>query len=81
MTYITVAAICALALVAVAALHVVGQLIRSHARERNLMLNQLLHLAGRTWQAPPSEVPVEAFDPDELLDERFTTSPTQLPDY
>lgn len=81
MTYITVAAICALALVAVAALHVVGQLIRSHARERNLMLNQLLHLAGRTWQAPPSEVSVEAFDPDELLDERFTTSPTQLPDY
>lgn len=81
MIYITVAAICALALVAVAALHVVGQLIRSHARERNLMLNQLLHLAGRTWQSPPSEVPVEEFDPDELLDERFTTSPTQLPDF
>lgn len=36
---------------------VVRWLIREHARERNLMLNQLLHLAGRTWEAPPSAEP------------------------
>ena len=34
---------------------VVRSLIREHARERNLMLNQLLHLAGRTWQPPPAD--------------------------
>lgn len=81
MIYITLAAISAAALVSLAALHTVGQLIRAHARERNLMLNQLMHLAGRTWQAPPSEVPLDTIDPDMVLDERYTTAPTQLPDY
>lgn len=81
MIYITVAAIVALALVSVAALHTVGQLLRSHARERNLMLNQLLHLAGRTWQQPPADEPAVPFDPDEDLDHRFETSPSQMPDY
>jgi hypothetical protein len=32
---------------------------RSYARERDLILNQLLHLAGRTWQPPPAEPPFE----------------------
>lgn len=35
---------------------------REHARERNLMLNQLLHLAGRTWQQPPAGQPVADID-------------------
>lgn len=28
---------------------------RETARERNLLVNQLMHLAGRTWQEPPAE--------------------------
>lgn len=81
MIYITLSAIGALALVSATAFHLVGRLLREHSRERNLMLNQLMHLAGRTWQAPPSEIPLEPYDPDNTVDERYTTAPTQLPDY
>lgn len=28
---------------------------RSHARERDLILNQLLHATGNTWTPPPAE--------------------------
>lgn len=28
---------------------------REHARERNLLLNQLLHAVGRPWQEAPAE--------------------------
>jgi hypothetical protein len=72
MIWITVAAIVALALVAVAALHTVGQMLRAHARERNLMLNQLLHLAGRTWQPPPAAPEQEL---EELLEHRYESAP------
>jgi len=27
---------------------------REHARERQLLINQILHLSGRTWQPPPA---------------------------
>ena len=29
---------------------------RQHARERELLLNQLMHLSGKTWAPPPSLV-------------------------
>lgn len=49
---------------------------RQAARERDLMLNQVMHLAGRTWQPPPAEPAVEREpDPDEG---RFTSSPEYL---
>lgn len=78
MIYVAFASIAALALVAVAALHAVGQLLRSHARERNLMLNQLLHLAGRTWEPPPAELPLAPDEDD--FEERYQTMPTAMPD-
>lgn len=49
---------------------------REHARERDLLLNQLLHATGKTWQPPPAE-------PRELVPDRvpseWTTSPEQEP--
>lgn len=49
-------------------------LIREHARERNLILNQLLHATGRTWQPPP----VEAWDPPPTRQETVR-QPEQMP--
>ena len=51
-------------------------LVRQQARERELLLNQIMHLAGRTWTPPP--VP----EPSPLVDEELVLiDPTQLPDY
>ena len=57
---------------------IVRSLIRQAARERDLLLNQLMHLAGRTWQEPPAPAqappaPVE----EELEPGRFWASPEQ----
>lgn len=78
MIYIAIASIVALALVATAAMHTVGRMLREHARERNLMLNQLLHLAGRTWQPPPTAEPVDGFSDDDF--DRYVNAPSQLLD-
>lgn len=47
------------ALVILALLSIFGStvriLVRQHARERALLVNQLLYATGRTWEAPPSE--------------------------
>lgn len=51
---------------------------REAARERGLMLNQILHLSGRTWMPPP----VDTWKPPEEPDDfgRYVTSPSQEPD-
>ncbi len=41
-------------------LRATGSMIRQHARERDLLMNQLLNLAGKPWQPPPSEPPFVA---------------------
>jgi hypothetical protein len=47
---------------------------RQHARERELLLNQLCNLAGKPWVEPPSyRMP----EPDVDV-ERYVTSPEQL---
>lgn len=51
---------------------------REHARERTLMLNQLMHLAGRTWQPPPAPEPTAADEFDQHLS--FSYDPSYLPD-
>lgn len=51
--------------------------IREHARERNLMLNQLMHLAGRTWEQPPdAQQWAPPAEPDELYEEPFLADPS-----
>lgn len=42
---------------------------REAARERNLLLARLMHLAGRTWEQPPDDTPAVSSDPvpDELI--------------
>lgn len=76
MSYVAALALVVLGLCVLAFAQVVRWLIREHARERNLMLNQIMHLAGRTWQPPPPPTP-----PDLVDDELALVDPAQLPDY
>lgn len=52
-----------------------------HARERDLLLNQLLHAAGKTWQPPPAadETPEIVTDRGLSVLSDWTTSPEQEP--
>jgi hypothetical protein len=55
-------------------------LIRQQARERGLLLDQMMHLAGRTWNDPPAAaaptVSLTGFD-----DDFGYADPAQLPGY
>ena len=53
-------------------------MVRQQARERELLLNQIMHLAGRTWQPPPSPEPAVAFEEDDTV---ILVDPAQLPEY
>lgn len=56
MTAVAVICIAVLALApSVAFASLIRSLIRQHARERELLLNQIMHLAGRTWTPPPAD--------------------------
>jgi hypothetical protein len=48
---------------------------RAYTRERHLLVNQLLHATGRTWQPPPT--PEAAVD--ELEREPVMVAPEQWP--
>jgi hypothetical protein len=74
-----VAIVLALALVGtvVAFSSLLRSFLRQHARERDLLLNQMLNLAGRPWQPPPAEVIPEPVDEDG----RYVLTPESLPDY
>jgi hypothetical protein len=62
-------------LVLASALHAT---IRRHGREREKLINQICHLAGKPWQpAPASEPPPVIEDPDR---DRYIYAPDQLPD-
>lgn len=57
----------------------VRSLLRSHARERGLLIDKIMHLSGKTWTSPPAAV--EPREPFEELEERFVSTPAQLPDF
>ena len=75
--WVAVAALLVLALAIYSAGSLFRGLVRQQARERELLLNQIMHLAGRTWQPPP--VPDEPYPLDEV--ETVILDPSQLPDY
>lgn len=72
---VAVAALAALLVEAVAFAAVLRSSFREHARERQLLVNQLLHLSGQTWQPPPS-----AADREQAVDAPIEyTVPSHLP--
>lgn len=72
---VAVLALIVLVVVVVAFAQVLRQLSREHARERQLLINQVLHLSGQTWQPPPADE--RRPEPDEPLVEY--AYPSQLP--
>jgi hypothetical protein len=75
-TYVALALAGVLLLTTVAWAGLLRGLIRQHARERDLLVNQVMHLSGRTWVPPPGVVSTE---PDWAKLDRYVASPEQLP--
>jgi len=72
---VALAALAVLALAIYLAGMTVRGLVRQQAREREMLINQIMHLAGRTWSPPPSPEPLD------LVDEQFEyVDPSQLPE-
>ena len=77
MIYVALTLAVALVLTVAAFAGLVRSLIRQHARERGLLLNQLFHAVGKTWEMPPADNgAVDVVDDHE----RFVRSPEQEPD-
>ena len=74
--WVAVAALVVLALAIYTTSSLFRNLVRQQARERELLLNQIMHLSGRTWQPPPVPAQPVAAGEDTLV-----IDPTQLPDY
>lgn len=55
MLYVCLALVAALALTVALCANLLRSQQRAAARERDLLLNQLLHLAGRSWQPAPAD--------------------------
>lgn len=54
---------------------------RAHSRREDLLVNQLLHATGRTWQPAPADRPSEE-RPDPwapIREATWTATPEQLP--
>ena len=73
MIYIALAEAVVLALVVLAFLHFVAQSARAHARREDLLLNQMLNLAGKPWQPPPAAIE----EPDKLEVLGYSWTPEQ----
>lgn len=58
---------------------IIKSLARSHARERGLLIDQLMHLAGKSWTPPPAEQWTAPKPGEPLVS--FTATPEQSPLY
>lgn len=78
MTIVALALVACITILVVAFTGLLRSERRSSARERDLLLNQLLNLAGKPWQPAPADTPgpVEAAV---ILPARYTASPEQFP--
>jgi len=77
--WVAIGALVVLALAIYTTASLFRNLVRQQARERELLLNQIMHLSGRTWQPPP--VPAAGLAVSNSEDTLVITDPTQLPDY
>lgn len=73
MTFVALALACGWALTAAGSLRLLRSERREAARERTLLINQVLHAAGRTWQQPPA-----ADNGHEPVSLSYTTHPEAL---
>ncbi len=66
----------AVVVISLAFLNVIRSMQRQHARERDLILNQLLNATGHTWEPPPADVRMPPPEPEpreyQALPEQYT---------
>lgn len=77
MLYVALAEAASLVIVVSLLVSLIKWLIRQQKRERDLLLNQMLHLAGKPWQSAPSDL--EPVEPLEFVPRRWTAAPEQEP--
>lgn len=77
MIYVALAEAAAIVVVVIAFAGLLRSQQRAHARREDLLINQLLHAAGRAWQPSPADAS-RAVD-DDLRRVSWTPSPEQLP--
>jgi hypothetical protein len=87
---VTLLVVAVLAIALLAVVMVLAGLLRSqqraHARREDLLVNQILHLSGRTWQSPPAGDDVLAKLREKIGESRgdreaasWIVSPEQMP--
>lgn len=64
MTIVALALVAVLAVTVVAFVGLLRSERRAHARERDLLLNQLLHAIGKPWQPAPADEKPPPTDPN-----------------
>lgn len=74
---VALAALAVLALAIYLCAAMVRGLVRQQARERELLLNQIMHLSGRTWTPPPVAEPAAGIEEETMI----LIDPSQAPDY
>lgn len=82
MTYVCLALLAVLVVTILAFTSLLRSRDRAHARREDLLVNQLLHAAGRAWQPAPAEeppLPREPLEPYEAELPDWSATPEQLP--
>lgn len=80
MTVVCIALVLALVAVTLAFVSFLTRQQRAHARREDLLVNQILHLSGRTWTPPPADEWQPPADGDPLVQVfEWTAQPEQQP--
>lgn len=75
MIYVALTALAVAAVTVASTGALLRSFVRQQARERQLLIDQICHLAGRTWNDPPARAEPEPPDESSLL-----RSPEQWPE-
>jgi hypothetical protein len=82
MIYVALALVAANAGLVAAFANLLRSQQRSQARERDLLLNQVMHLSGKPWQPAPADERPEPTPPPDPRPPRYTASPEAFsPDF
>lgn len=77
MTLVALALVTLLAVVLSIFTGLLRSLQRSHSRERDKLIDQVMHLSGKTWTPPPADEWKPPSDGEPLV--KYTASPEQQP--
>jgi hypothetical protein len=79
--WVTLAALVLVACTIYLSATILRGMVRQQARERELLLNQIMHLAGRTWQPPPELERTAAPQPQMFEVDPLALDPSAIAEY